>query len=247
MKIITQLVILTLSLLLVNAHDDHYCDNVYQNFTDKCTPSMVTIKSCCELKIFSTDYAPSGVYKMSKGSFDNTVKVYCDMVTKEGGWIIIQRNKKNSQVNFNLNWTDYEEGFGDINKEFWYGLKELHCLTQRGQWEMRVDYQKIDKTWSYLHYNQFSVGSASEEYPLTVGGYSGSISSSYALYYNNMKFSTLDNDNDGNGGSCTAIYKSGNWYKNCRYIDLNQQPPYVQPQSVLFTEMKIRPKDCITQ
>ena len=122
MKIITQLVILTLSLLLVNADDDHYCDNLYQNFTDKCAPSMVTIKSCCELKIFSTDYAPSGVYKMSKGSFDNTVKVYCDMVTKERGWIVIQRNKKNSQVNFNLNWTGYEaEGFGDLNKEFWYG------------------------------------------------------------------------------------------------------------------------------
>ena len=36
---------------------------------------------------------------------------------------------------------------------------------------MRVDYEKNDKTWSYLHYNQFSVGSASEEYPLTVGGF----------------------------------------------------------------------------
>ena len=41
---------------------------------------------------------------------------------------------------------------------------------------MRVDYQKNDKSWSYLHYNynQFSVGSAaSEEYPLTVGGFTG--------------------------------------------------------------------------
>ena len=33
---------------------------------------------------------------------------------------------------------------------------------------MRVDYQFPNKTWSYLHYNQFSVGSTSEEYPLTV-------------------------------------------------------------------------------
>ena len=68
-----------------------------------------------------TDYAPSGVYKMSKGSLDNTVMVYCDMVTKEGGWIVIQRNKKNSQLNFNFNWTDYEEGFGDLSKEFGTG------------------------------------------------------------------------------------------------------------------------------
>ena len=54
-----------------------------------------------------------------------------------------------------------------------HGLELMHTLTQRDQWEMRVDYQKNDKTWSYLHYNQFSVGSASEKYPLTVGGFTG--------------------------------------------------------------------------
>ena len=114
---------------------------------------------------------------------------------------------------------------------------------------MRVDYQKNDKTWSYLYYNQFSVGSASEEYPLTVGGYSGSIASGLALYYNGAKFSTPDNDNDEkSSGNCAAPRKSGNWYKNCDHIDLNKQPPFVYPAGhVLFAEMKIRPKDCITK
>ena len=191
MKIITQLVILTLSLLLVNAHDE-YCNNLYQNFTDNCTPSMVTIKSCCELKIFSSAYASSGVYEMSKGSFDNSVNVYCDMTTDGGGWIVIQRNKKDSLVNFNRNWVEYEEGFGDFNTEFWYGLEAIHCLTQRGQWEMRVDFQKNDKTWSYYHYNQFSVGSASGEYPLTVGGFTGvgiNLLNDQSHPHNGMKFS----------------------------------------------------------
>ena len=91
------------------------------------------------------------MYKINK-AFD-TASVYCDMTTDGGGWIVIQRNKKDSLVNFNKNWTDYEEGFGNLTTEFWYGLEEMHCLTQRGQWEMRVDYQKNDKTWSYLHYN----------------------------------------------------------------------------------------------
>ena len=212
MKIITQLVILTLSLLLVNAHNNnHYCNNLYQNFTDNCTPSMLTIKSCCELKIFSSTYAPSGVYKMSKGSFDNSVNVYCDMITDGGGWIVIQRNKKDSLVNFNRNWTDYEEGFGDLVSEFWHGLTGIHCLTQRGQWEMRVDYQKSDKTWSYYHYNQFSVGSASEEYPLTTGGFTG-VGTDWFNHQsrpmNGMKFSTPDNDNDNDKHSpnCAAKY-----------------------------------------
>ena len=73
----------------------------------------------------------------------------CDMTTDCGGWIVIQRNKISSPVDFNRNWTDYKEGFGDLNTEFWHGLSAVHCLTQRGQWEMRVDYKKIDKTWSY--------------------------------------------------------------------------------------------------
>ena len=93
------------------------------------------------------------------------------MTTGNGGWTIIQRNKQNSLVNFKRNWTDYEEGFGDLNTEFWYGLESIHCLTQKGQWEMRVDYQFTNKTWSYYHYNNFSVGSASEEYPLTAAGF----------------------------------------------------------------------------
>ena len=101
------------------------------------------------------------------------VATYCDMVTDEGGWTVIQRNRKNSNVNFNRKWIDYEKGFGNLTTDFWYGLATIHCLTQRGQWEMRVDYQKNDKTWSYLHYNQFSVGSANEKYPLTVGGFTG--------------------------------------------------------------------------
>ena len=134
------------------------------------------------------------------------------MIIDGGGWIVIQRNKKDSVVSFNYNWNDYEKGFGDLNTEFWYGLgmmHSLHCLTQRGQWEMRVDYQKYNKSWSYLHYNQFSVGNASEEYPLTVGGFTRV---GYNQFMppnesggdlNGIKFSTPHK------GGCATTYKSG--------------------------------------
>ena len=250
MKIITQLVILTLSLLLVNA--DQYCDNFlkqYNTFRNKCSLQSLTINNCCDLRIVST---VSGVYKLNKGTFDSA-DVYCDMNTTTGGWIVIQRNKKDSLVNFNRNWTDYEKGFGDLNTEFWYGLESMHCLTQRGQWEMRVDYQKNDKTWSYAHYNQFSVGSASEEYPLSVGGYSGVnlnlfLPTSRNDILNQMKFTTPDNDNDKDSNNCGIEYKNGWWYNRCAYVNINHQPPYYYyPATALFTEMKIRPRNCITQ
>ena len=181
---------------------------------------------------------------MSMGTF-GTVNVYCNMTTDDGGWIVIQRNRINSQLSFNKNWREYEEGFGNLNKDFWAGLELIHTLTQRGQWEMRVDYQKNDKTWSYYHYNQFSVGSASEEYPLTVGGFTG-VGTDWFPYHSGMKFSTPDNDNDKRSGNCAAVYKSGWWYNSCYQININYQPPLVNT-IVLFSEMKIRPKDCITQ
>ena len=236
MKIIIQLVILTLSLLLVNAHDDinHYSTHSFS----------APIRGCCDLRIFPPDRVPTGVYKMSMGTFA-TANVYCDMTTDNGGWIVIQRNRKNSQLSFDKNWREYEQGFGDLNKDFWAGLELMHTLTQRDQWEMRLDYQKNDKTWSYLHYNQFSIGSASEEYPLTVGGFTG-VGSDWFAYHNGMKFSTPDNDNDKSGGNCAVNYNSGWWYNNCHQININRQTPQVN-NNVLFSEMKIRPKDCITQ
>ena len=236
MKIITQLVILTLSLLLVNAHGDinHYSTH----------PFTAPIISCCDLRIFPPDRVPTGVYKMSMGTFA-TANVYCNMTTDGGGWIVIQRNRKNSQLSFNKNWREYEEGFGDLNRDFWAGLKLMHTLTQGGQWEMRVDYQKNDKSWSYLHYNQFSVGGPSEEYPLTVGGFTG-VGTDRFDWHIGMKFTTVDNDNDKySNGNCAVTLKDGWWYNNCDHIDINRQPPTVNGH-VLFSEMKIRPRNCIT-
>ena len=48
-----------------------------------------------------------------------------------------------------------------------HGLESIYALTRSGQWEMRVDFTKEDGSMSYIHYNEFKVGSASEEYKLT--------------------------------------------------------------------------------
>ena len=110
-----------------------------------------------------------------------------------------------------------------------------------------MDYQFNNKTLSYLHYNQFSVGSVNEEYPLNVGGFTGVGTDWFASQpLNGTKFSTPDNDNDKNSGNCATSHKSEWWYNSCYQININRQPPYVG-SLVLFSEMKIRPKDCITQ
>ena len=138
MKIITQLVTLILSLLLVNAYDDQSCNSLYKHYKtlrSKCSPTDIIIDNCCYLTGFPYSKSPSAVYQMKscivpceKSLFAMlTANVYCDMITDGGGWIVIQRNKKDSLVNFNRNWADYEKGFGNLTTEFWYGLAEIHC------------------------------------------------------------------------------------------------------------------------
>ena len=116
---------------------------------------------------------------------------------------------------------------------------------------MKADYQRNDKTWSYLHYNQFSVGSANEEYPLTIGGFTGVGVDQFTSHpLNGIKFSTPDNDNDKTNGNCADSFKSGWWYNSCYHININKQPPSENSTSIgniLFTEMKIHPKDCTIQ
>ena len=145
-------------------------------------------------------------------------------------------------MNFNNNWTDYEKGFGDLNTKFWYGLESMHCLTQRGQWEMRVDYQFRNGSRSYLHYKQFRVESAIAKYRLTVGGFTG-VGQDKFNYHNKAYFSTPDNDNDNTGCNCADINESGWWFKSCNTINLNTHSPH----NSIFSEMKIHPKDCIIQ
>ena len=236
--IIITLVILTMSLLLVSADGHQQLLNHYTT-----NPSAELINNCCDLRKYP---ALTGVYKISIGTF-HTAYVYCNMTTDDGGWTVVQRNRKDSQLSFNKNWREFEDGFGDLNNDFWAGLKLMHTLTQSGQWEMRVDYKKGDETWSYHHYNNFSVGCASEEYPITVQGFTGEGIDNFASHpLNGMKFTTLDNDNDNNGGNCATFYKAGWWYNSCYTINTNRQPPqYRYPNTALFIEMKIRPKDCI--
>ena len=84
------------------------------------------------------------------------------------------------------------------------------------------------------------------EYPLTVGKFTGVGDDFFARgLHNGMKFSTPDNDNDKWSGNCSTDFKGGWWYNTCHKISINRQPPQVNG-NVYLSEMKIRPKDCIT-
>ena len=209
--VLLQFILVSCSLLATNATNHQQCDTLLHQCNHhcnqlraQCSPDTTTLKSCCDLTNFPLNITPSAVYTImtncSCGSpFTAAVDVYCDMNTTDGGWMVIQRNRKDGVETFSKKWKDFEEGFGDLNGDkLWYGLKALNCFTETGQWELRVDFQFENRTWSYLHYKQFKVGNCSAEYPLTIGGFTGITPTDPFVTQplNGMRFSTSDNDND---------------------------------------------------
>ena len=231
---------------------------------DGCPVVVSVYGSCCDIKSnddfkFSLQPASmSGVYNITNfcGDCKSVAQGYCDAKSDGGGWLVVQRRKDGS-VSFDRGWVEYEEGFGDLNGEFWYGLKPLHCLTSQGQWELRIDLTHTNGTKTYLHYKQFAIGSASYKYPLQISQFSGIYPvdpfSTQSLQH--TEFTTKDSDNDKLWGSNCASYENGNgwWYRHCSFIRLNTA--YSRKQTIFvdhtirwlyypFIEMKIKPTIC---
>ena len=185
----------------------------------------------------------------------------CDMETDGGGWMVILRRKSDAspQVNFNRTWTEYENGFGDLNTEFWYGLRNIHCLTTRDtvQLQVQLNYSNgTGLTWTYHH---FRVHGAENDYRLHIGRAEGPPGFHDAMRRQNGKpFTTFDNDNDDYGENCATSFGGGWWFKYCYHSFLTgphtRRGTYDQllwrvGSSHTYTyfphvEMKIRRKSC---
>ncbi len=185
------------------------------------------------------------------------MKARCDMEIDDGGWLVIQRRVSGGTEDFYRGWTDYESGFGDLNGEFWYGLKNMHCLTTRDDVELRIDLKQDDGTKVTWTYQLFKVAGGSDNYRLTIGQGEGTNTFDFMAYHNNRPFTTRDKDNDGNSNNCAVTHQGAWWYNNCYYSNLNGLHEssstnhlinaHDGTQHVEFpnVEMKIRPKSCV--
>ena len=173
------------------------------------------------------------------------------METDGGGWTVFQMREDGS-VDFYRNWTDYENGFGNLTGEFWLGLSKIHRLTKEGSNTLRVDLGDFEGNEAYANYSTFSISDGSTEYILTVGGYSGTAGDGLA-YHNGSRFSTRNNDNDAWPYNCAQRYTGAWWYEDCYTSNLNGQYFntstsnnqgirwwYWKSTTLQFTEMKTR-------
>ena len=145
------------------------------------------------------------------------------MVTNGGGWTVFQRRQDGS-VDFYRYWTDYENGFGNLNGEFWLGLSKINRLTKEQSNTLRVDLGGFYGNTAYAQYTTFSVGNSTTDYTLNVGGYSGTAGDSLIKSHNGRKFTTRDNDNDyWTRGNCAQHYPGAWWYNSCYDSNLNNR------------------------
>lgn len=133
------------------------------------------------------------------------------------GWLVLQRRGHYSNVheNFNRTWNEYKNGFGDLNKEFWYGNDFIHRLTYDDNVELRIVLEDWDGTNVWAQYDIFRIESEKYNYNLMISGYRGAVTDSM-LYHNNQDFSTYDRIN-GNSKSigyipCSISFGSGWWF-----------------------------------
>ncbi|KAJ8737581.1 hypothetical protein PYW08_000176 [Mythimna loreyi] len=163
----------------------------------------------------------SGVYYLQiRGTTYWFLKVYCEQNIADGGWTVIHRRDDYGQPaeNFNRDWNDYKNGFGDSSKEFWLGNENIYMLTNNDDYMLRVELEDFDGNKRYAQYSHFKIYSEAEYYKLEIDGYEGTAGDSLNdPWYgsNNSPFSTYNRDNDRSSLNCASMLKGGWWWKSC--------------------------------
>ncbi|KFB41089.1 hypothetical protein ZHAS_00008545 [Anopheles sinensis] len=162
----------------------------------------------------------SGTYMIQVGVNTKPFEVFCEQNKFDGGWIVIQ-HRFDGSIDFYRNWTEYRNGFGMLDGEFWLGLEYVHQITKNRPHELMVEVKDFHGNYGYAKYDAFEIGSETESYALKkLGTYSGTAGDSMQDN-KDEKFSTFDRDNDKWGFSCAEQYHGAWWYYYCTFANLN--------------------------
>ncbi|XP_056391117.1 microfibril-associated glycoprotein 4-like [Hyla sarda] len=171
-----------------------------------------------------------GVYLIYPGGVNTPpVPVYCDMRSSGGPWTVFQKRFDGS-VDFYRGWKEYKNGFGKANGEYWLGLQNIHLLTQKRSYRLRVDLVDFEDDARFGTYDTFSLSPMAidpeeDGYKLYLGKFQNGDSNKpigdSLRTQDGMLFSTHDKDRDTISGNCAVIFRGASWYKDCHSANLN--------------------------
>ena len=168
------------------------------------------------------------------------------------------QRRRNGQENFNRNWEEYKNGFGNLTWEFWLGNEKIHCLTfATCHAKLRIDMGDNMGRKAHAIYDYFAVENEGDKYKLHLGNYTGTTGDGMRACvstFNNdgMPFSTPDRDNDNYiPGNCAQYSRAGWWYNQCHCSILNRPYDhdgymyrwYTFSSYLKCSEMKLRSRD----
>ncbi|XP_042326111.1 LOW QUALITY PROTEIN: fibrinogen beta chain [Sceloporus undulatus] len=215
--------------------------------TVSCNVPVVSGKECED--IIRKGGETSQMYLVQPDPFFKPYKVYCDMTTDNGGWLLIQ-NRQDGSVGFGRTWDSYKKGFGNVASsggknycdtpgEYWLGNDKINQLTKLGPTELLVELEDWDGAKVKAQYGGFSIQGEANKYQLSVSNYRGTAGNAFLegasqllgenrtmTIHNGMFFSTFDRDNDGwvnpdPKKQCSKEDGGGWWYNRCHSANPN--------------------------
>ncbi|RMC07371.1 hypothetical protein DUI87_16836 [Hirundo rustica rustica] len=195
---------------------------------------------CTHIKdtVGSVSKTPSGLYIIHPEGSNYPFEVLCDMDFRGGGWTVIQK-RSDGIVQFQRTWSEYLDGFGDLNGEFWLGLRKIFDIVNQKatHFSLYVDLESENDKRAYASYDGFWIEDETCSFKIHLGHYSGNAGDAFRGYrrednQNSMPFSTFDVDNDGCRPMCTIKGQpvkscsnfsdnTGWWFNKCGLANLN--------------------------
>lgn len=141
---------------------------------------------------------------------------YCMQDPQNNGsaWTVFL-NRQDGSVNFTRNYHAYVEGFGNLEGEYWLGLKYINALTTvtNQPQELWVHMENFKNQTANAKYRSFVLSDESNGYAISIlGGYSGNAGDSLS-YHQGKPFATYDKDAKSlSTPKCATRYGGGWWY-----------------------------------
>ncbi|XP_067832626.1 angiopoietin-1-like isoform X10 [Heptranchias perlo] len=183
----------------------------------KCTKEKL-FRDCAEA--YQAGHNTSGVYSIRISDMSEPKKVYCNMETAGGGWMVIQ-HRKDGSVDFHRTWKEYKTGFGNPSGEHWLGNEMIFLQTNQQQYSLRIDLRDWEGNQAYSFYEKIQVASEKQNYRLFLKGYSGTAGRQSSLVLHGADFSTKDLDHDNCICKCAQMLTGGWWFDACGPSNLN--------------------------
>lgn len=198
---------------------------------------LVSIVDCEDGKIKGYTGSMLPTYIKPTG-YDVAFQVVCDFLY---GVSYFQRRTSGAH-NFNRSWQEYNDGFGDINGEFWVGLKFLKLLSEVRNYEL----------WFILHngvmnkyyaYGNFTLTDEADGYRVFCEDIYDTdpnafipLNDTYSTSVYGQRFQTYDTDTYG----CAALQNGGWWFNsNCSQSNMNGQLPVKWADADMFTTLLV--------